>query len=163
MWNSFPFAVDVDQNCVWRWTKNKKNGVCVAGLLGISSMQYEALRGPAGFYVMDDGAVLVADSKNHRIVKWGAEPAPKWFTCEIGESCSLDLEQGNFLQTNGIIVPGLKWLGRIFDCESSCIFHVCFRKVECVIMCIETYLAFQNIDATFVCVYVYVLTNSFVR
>jgi len=62
------------------------------------------LKFPGAVIVTPDGAVLIADSRNSRVVRFGPEPTPVEIVCRISQQCSATVTDGNPNRRNLVAV-----------------------------------------------------------
>jgi hypothetical protein len=102
-WYGYIFAADADNQVVWRWTNDKDNPVVIAGKQGARGTGKGQLKQPAGV-ALYEGDVLVADTNNHRVMRWRREPRATSTSCIHGSECSVLVDKGNTVPTNFMYV-----------------------------------------------------------
>lgn len=86
------YVSDADGCVIWKKTPSGQKSLVVGGTCGFSTSQ---LYFPAGLVVETGGAIIIADSRNNRIIRFGSEPTPSNVEkCTLGGNCEVVLRNG---------------------------------------------------------------------
>lgn len=86
------YVSDADGCVIWKKTSTGQKSLVVGGTCGFSTSQ---LYFPAGLVVETGGAIIIADSRNNRIIRFGSEPTPSNVEkCTLGGNCEVVLRNG---------------------------------------------------------------------
>eukprot|EP00439_Symbiodinium_sp_Y106_P019448 s2920_g2.t1 len=85
------YVSDADGCTIWKKLQTGEVAVVAGGSCGGSLAQVYF---PAGILVERGGAIVVADSRNNRILRFGPEPDPVTDKCTLGGLCQLTLRNG---------------------------------------------------------------------
>jgi len=64
------YVADKENHRVQMWPSGTTSGITVAGISGSAGSSLMRLNGPSAVVVDNNGFIYIADSRNHRIVKW---------------------------------------------------------------------------------------------
>eukprot|EP00435_Cladocopium_sp_Y103_P045657 s1359_g13.t1 len=79
------YVSDADGCVIWKKTTTGQKSLVVGGTCGFSTSQ---LYFPSGLVVEMGGAIIIADSRNNRIIRFGSEPTPSNVEkCTLGGNC----------------------------------------------------------------------------
>lgn len=85
------YVSDADGCTIWKKTTTGETSLVVGGSCGGSLSQ---LYFPGGLVVEPGGAIVVADSRNNRVIRFGANPTPSTLKCTLGGFCEVALRNG---------------------------------------------------------------------
>ncbi|CAJ1356284.1 unnamed protein product [Effrenium voratum] len=85
------YVADADGCMVWKKLYTGEKSVVVGSACGGSLNQ---IFFPGGIGVEQTGAIVIADSRNNRVIRFGPEPLPLITKCTLGGFCEVTLRQG---------------------------------------------------------------------
>lgn len=86
------YVSDADGCGIWKKTTTGEKSLVLGGTCGGSISQFYF---PAGLVVERGGAIIIADSRNNRVIRFGSEPTPSNDKkCTLGGNCEVTLRNG---------------------------------------------------------------------